>query len=485
MPRFPGDGYRDEPTVQPEDLHDVAVHDVSLGPDGGGGVPVGSGRSYNDDKRKKWYKNPIVWASACLCLVIIGIVGTIVALAGDGDSEPKVGVQLPGPDVDADTAASNRNAFTQVLMARYNDKGMDWSTVSNPESFQGRALEYVIGSELYAQLSEDENVERYAAVVFYLSTFRQPHLLTSEVDKWNRSNGWTTKQSLCVWEGVQCNGDNRLVGLILPENNLSGSLPLELALFDQFDKFDFSSNLIYMDEDYHELWTLLPNLRELVMDDNYFISETGIPQEFSGLQSIEKISLSFNLLQGNFDDDVFGTIPTLIHFEAESNYIQGPFPDTMLKMPNLTYIYVRRNSLTMPLSDILLPGNLPSLFALWLDGNEITGDIPQEIGSFSGIASLSITDAGLTGPLPTQMGQLVDLQRLWLYNNELSGPIPTSAAQAWTKLEVFEVYGNKFIGAMPASICSSVQSSDYAFATLTADCDEITCELGTCCTQCY
>jgi hypothetical protein len=484
MPRFPGDGYRDEPAgVHPEDLHDV-VHDVSLGPDGGGGVAVGSTNQYGDKSGRKWYKNPIVWASVAVCLVIIGIIGTVVALSSGGGGT-SVGAGLPGPDLDPDTTAANRNEFTQVLMTRYNDKGMDWAPVSNPESFQGRALEYIAGSDLYAQLSDDQNVERYAAVVFYLSTFRQPHLLTAVADKWERASGWTTKQSICVWEGVQCNAEDRVVGLILPENGLTGSLPLELALFDSLTKFDFSSNLIYMDEDNHALWAILPQLRELVMDDNYFISETGIPQEFSGLQSIEKISLSFNLLQGTFDSDVFDTIPTLIHFEAESNYIQGPLPDTMLKMPNLTYIYLRRNSLTMPLSDILLPGNVPSLFALWLDGNEITGNIPLSIGQFPGIASFSITDAGLTGPLPTQMGQLTDLQRLWLYNNELSGPIPAEAAQAWTKLEVFEVYGNEFIGAMPTAICNAVQSSDYAFATLTADCKEITCALGTCCTQCH
>jgi len=487
MSNFPGNSYRDQPTVQPEDLHDVAMNEDVLGQDGGGGVPVG--RSAYDEKtatRKIWYRSPIVWLSSALCLVVLGIVGTVVVLTSGGSGESSsVGVSLPGPDLDSETTTTNRNEFGQVLASRYNDKGMDFAPVTIPGSFQARAVEYVVGSELYAQLSDDQNVERYAATVFYLATNRQPHLLADTVTSWTRTNGWVTNENLCIWEGIECNAEDRVVGIILPENELSGSLPLELALFDQFVKFDLSSNLIYMDEDNHELWTLLPNLRELVMDDNYFISETGIPQEFSGLESIEKISLSFNLLQGSFDSDVFASMSTLVHFEAESNYIQGPLPDSMLTLQDLTYIYLRRNSLSMPLSDILLPGNLPALFAIWLDGNDITGAIPATIGGFTSIASFSITDAGLTGPIPTEMGLLTDLQRLWMYNNNLNGEIPEEAASGWTKLEVFEVYGNDFIGDMPPAICSAVQNADYAFATLTADCDEITCDPETCCTECY
>lgn len=480
MAQFPAQNYRDEPSVQPEDLHDV-----SLGPDGGGAGIIGGRKRDSKTVKRKWYKHPIFLASSALCLVMIGIIGSIIALASDSGDSSSVGVKLPEPDLDPDTTAKNRDAFHQVLSARYNDKGMDFAPVLDPNSFQGRAVEYVVGSDLFSQLSEDKNVDRYAAVVFFLSTYRQPHLLTSNADEWNRANAWITKETLCIWEGIECNADEQVLGIILPDNKLTGTLPLELALFNQLIKLELSSNLIYMDETNHELWTLLPSLRDLIMDDNFFISETGIPQEFAGLQSIEKISLSFNLLQGSFDTDVFEQMPNLIHFEAESNYIQGPLPDTMLKLPNLTYIYLRSNSVSMALSDILLPGNLPLLFALWLDGNQITGDIPSSIGAFNGIASFSITDAGLTGSLPSEMGLLTDLQRLWLYNNQLTGSIPTEAAASWTKIEVFEVYGNELTGVMPTSICNAVQSSDYSFATLSADCDEIVCDPNTCCTECY
>jgi len=475
--------YSDEPNLQTNET--PGFHDVTLGVDGGGGRTNYTDK-HAENNTKKWYKKPVIWGSAALCLVLIGVVGTVVALAGGGESSTlKVGVQLPGPDLNDAATATNREIFSSVLMTRYNAKGMDWSPVSEPESFQARALEFISGSVLFSELSESQNVERYAAIVFYLSTFRQPHLLNAVAEAWTRSDGWSSNQNLCSWEGVQCDANDKVVSLILSDNKLSGTVPVELGLFDDFAKLDFSSNVIYMDNTNHMVWNHLPNLQELVMDDNYVLSETGIPSEFGSLTSIEKISLSFNLLQGTFDTAVFSSMPTLIHFEAESNYIRGALPESLLQMPNLTYLYVRRNSLAMPLTEILVPGYLPSLFALWLDGNDITGDIPAEIGQFTALASLSVTEAGLTGPLPAEMGLLTDLQRLWLYNNDLTGPISAEISQSWTKLEVFEVYGNQFVGIMPSTICTAVQTSEYAFATLTADCQEIQCELDTCCTRCY
>lgn len=485
MAHFQGEAkYRDEPNLQGDDAEMHDVHDITLGNDGGGGRT-----NYDESKvRRKWYKRPVIWASFALVLVLVGIVGAAMALFGGSDdknTEPAVGVNLPPPNLPPETVEANKATFTDILSAKYNEKGMDFAPLSDTESFQSRALTWVAGNTVYGELSEAQNIERYAAVVFYLSTYRQPHLLLADLTPWLNNAGWATGSNVCDWTGIECNGDGRIVGMLLPENDLTGTLPNELGLFDFLETIDFSSNLIYMDEDNHGTWTFLTSLKELIMDDNYVLSESGIPLEFAGMESIEKISLSFNLLQGSFDEEVFLSMPTLIHFEAESNYIRGELPSSLLTMPNLTYIYLRRNSLTQALGDIFLSGNLPSLFAIWLDGNAITGQIPSTIGEFTGIASMSITDAGLTGPLPTEMANLVELQRLWLYNNELSGPIPPSAAAAWTKLEVMEVYGNQLQGQMPQAICTVIQASTYEFKSLAADCQELKCEEPSCCTTCY
>jgi len=121
---------------------------------------------------------------------------------------------------------------------------------------------------------------------------------------------------------------------------------------------------------------------------------------------------------------------------------------------------------------------------MWLDGNDVTGSIPTEIGLMTGLASFSLANATLTGSIPDEIGNLNQLRRLWLFNNQLSGSIP-QALNNLELLEVVELHGNKLVGDMPQGVCSAVDKSDYEFKSLTSDCvSEVTCS-SSCCTQCF
>ncbi|CAI0471559.1 unnamed protein product [Linum tenue] len=83
------------------------------------------------------------------------------------------------------------------------------------------------------------------------------------------------------------------------------------------------------------------------------------------------------------------------------------------------------------LSDKNLTGNIPSdltklsgLVELWLDGNSLTGSIPD----FSGCPNLEIIhleNNQLTGQLPSYLGDLPNLRELHVQNNMLSGTVPS------------------------------------------------------------
>ena len=427
--------------------------------------------------RKTWF-----WLVAAGVILVVGVIGTSVGLARSSNKKsPSVGVELPKPELDATNVNSNRNELGQILLSMYTERGMDWEPVGQLDTFQGRALTFVAGASTYAQLSRAQNIERYALVVFYLYTFRQPHLLLPVASPWTSSQNWLTKESVCVWEGIVCNDDDSVQQILLPNHELSGSLPPELCLLLNLETIDFTTNFIYMDSSDHFLWTLMGDLLELTMDDNYFIAENGLPAQFRGLTSIQKISLSYNLLQGTFDGDLFGQLQTLQHLEIESNYIEGPLPDELLLLESLIYLYVRRNSLEIDLDKLLAPTSLPNIFALWIDANNIGGTIPAAIGQKTELASLSITDADLTGSLPTEMGLLVNMRRCWLYDNALTGAVPAELAQ-WGQLQVLELYGNELTGTMPQAVCDAVGASEYEFRTLSVDCSEVTC--NDCCTEC-
>jgi Leucine-rich repeat (LRR) protein len=188
-------------------------------------------------------------------------------------------------------------------------------------------------------------------------------------------------------------------------------------------------------------------------------------------------------LQGKLDGAYFSSLAKLTHLEIESNFLAGELPSQLLQHPEIVYVYIRNNNLDLHLPTVLGNGTWPSLFAAWLDSNNVTGPIPATIADKVTLASFSITNTTLRGSIPTEMGLLTDMRRLWLYNNELTGVVPDELANL-AQLEVFEVHGNPDLsGRMPQGVCDVIQEAKYQFKSLTASCSSLNCD--SCCTECY
>src|SRR5690606_28482294 len=62
---------------------------------------------------------------------------------------------------------------------------------------------------------------------------------------WNNNGGWGGGEGTeCTWYGVQCNGQNQVTGLILSENNLSGTLPDSLGQLSTLGNLSLYGNEI-------------------------------------------------------------------------------------------------------------------------------------------------------------------------------------------------------------------------------------------------
>ena len=57
-------------------------------------------------------------------------------------------------------------------------------------------------------------------------------------------------------------------------------------------------------------------------------------------------------------------------------------------------------------------------------GNDLSGEIPPELGSLSNLTDLSLHGNDLSGEIPPELGSLSNLTDLSLHHNELSGEIP-------------------------------------------------------------
>lgn len=437
--------------------------------------------------RAAFHRKRVLYGSALALVVIVVVLAVSLGATKDKRSGNSLGLTTNGPrypkaEVSGTVQQANRNELGTFLIQIYDQLESDWKILSDEDSPQFKALHWLAGRDEYTSYEGAQRVQRFALGCFYYATFFQAHdFLTSPTD-WASQEGWITDAEECTWEGVACDPQGRVTGIILPKHALSGYLPIELAMITSLQELDLTSNFVYMEDDMHKLWLHLSNLKHLLMEDNFMVTTRGLPEEFAGLVSLEKLQLSYNLLQGELQGAVFTAMPNLHHLEIESNYLSGSLPPELGTLDNLVYIYARRNLFTFRLDQMIVSGAYPVLFSLWLDNNQISGTIPPAIGQLTGLASFSITNATLTGPIPEEFGNVQTLKRVWLYDNKLNGPLPASLKNL-VHLEVFEIHDNTLTGEMPQNVCNAVAGSSYEFATLTADCDRVKC--SNCCTVCY
>lgn len=117
----------------------------------------------------------------------------------------------------------------------------------------------------------------------------------------------------------------------------------------------------------------------------------------------------------------------------------------------------------MDLSCNNLTGNLPSelghlqgLYALNLSHNRLSGHIPTAIGNTSLLESLDLSYNNLSGEIPVSLALLDPLSTLNLAHNNLSGEIPTSPHFDTLSRDGLAYIGNKFLCGAPDGIhCDS------------------------------
>ena len=88
---------------------------------------------------------------------------------------------------------------------------------------------------------------------------------------------------------------------------------------------------------------------------------------------------------------------------------------------------------------------------LELGNNNLSGEIPAELGSLSELASLDLSGNQLSGEIPAELGNLSELVVLRLSENLLSGEIPAELGYL-TNLEWVFLTGNVLMGCVPQSL---------------------------------
>ena len=112
------------------------------------------------------------------------------------------------------------------------------------------------------------------------------------------------------------------------------------------------------------------------------------------------------------------------------NNLTGELPPELGNLSKLQLLRLHDNNLTGEIPSQLR--NLTELVDLALGenpghpgNNEFAGSIPSRLGGLSSLVQLNLGENMLSGPIPPELGNLASLQQLYLYDNGLTGEIPS------------------------------------------------------------
>ena len=139
----------------------------------------------------------------------------------------------------------------------------------------------------------------------------------------------------------------------------------------------------------------------------------------------------------------------VIELALWNNQLSGEIPPELGNLANLESLQLRNNQLSGGIPPEL--GNLANLESLDLGENQLSGGIPPELGNLASLEYLELYENQLSGEIPPELGNLANLESLALRHNQLSGEIPPELGDL-INLEWLALSGNLLSGEIPPEL---------------------------------
>ncbi|GAY65235.1 hypothetical protein CUMW_239640 [Citrus unshiu] len=191
-------------------------------------------------------------------------------------------------------------------------------------------------------------------------------------------------------------------------------------------------------------FNLSTSIETLDLSDNNLPSSSVYPWLFNLSRNIQYLNLGFNSLQGSIPE-AFQLMVSLRFLYLTSNELEGGIPKFFGNMCSLNRLFLPHNKLSGELSEMIqnLSGGctMNSLEGVCLEGNDITGPLPDLVG-FSSLKVLILGENRLNGTIDKSLSQLLKLESLSLGTNSFTGVISETFFSNMSNLQMLYLNDN-------------------------------------------
>ncbi len=292
---------------------------------------------------------------------------------------------------------------------------------------------------------------------------------------WTHSDNWASDQPVGTWYGVAANAESRVTALRLSENGLTGRLPENLGDLALLTELSVDGNALSGPipvslsqlpiQTFHYRGTMLCTWR----DEGFRAWLAAIPTREGRFIACDEPRTHLETLyeamggpnwrhSGNWLTDApledwYGIVVdgtgNVTEINLQGNNLSGEIPPEIGKFAQLKVLRLYSNELQGEIPSEI--GSLGKLEQLWMGEDQLTGPLPASMGNLTSLREFLMYQTGIEGPIPEEFGALGELEYLFIFDTHLGGLLPESLGRL-RNLRRIELDRNRLSGPLPGSL---------------------------------